>query len=155
LGLIQRMAPDDWHEIALHWDWNDGIETLDWITSQHECDRATAVFVLCAGKPGDVATRRERRGDDHGGFVRDVAARLENGFYPNAELGLQLTMRQRQAFEAELATARATGVSPWRLPDDLLTHEGKREHRPKYAVTGGRIHYQYEYWLEHLAPPKR
>jgi hypothetical protein len=155
LGLIQRMAPDDWHEIALRWDWNDGVEPLNWITSQHECDRATAVFVLCMGKPGDVAMLRERRGEDHGGFIRDVAARLEGGFYPNVELGLGLSMRQQQTFEAELATARATGVSPWRLPEDLLTHEGKRVHQPKYAVTGGRVHYQYEYWLAHVAPPKR
>ncbi len=154
LGLIQQMGPDDWHEIVLHWDWNAEVAVLDWITSQHECDRATAVFALCSGAPGEVATRRDRREDNYGGFVRALAARLEGGFYPNAELGLDLTMRQRAAFEVEIETARLTGVSPWRLPDGLLDHEGRRIHRPRYAVTDGRVRYHYEYWLEHLAPKR-
>ncbi len=152
-ALIQKMCSDDWHEIVLNWDWNAGIAELDWITTQRACDRATALFALCSGAPGQVATRHERRGDDHGGFVRDLASRIEGGFYPVADLRLGLTMRQMQAFEAELTTARSTGVSPWRIPQDLLTHEGKRPHQPKYAVTNGRAHYAYDWWLEHLAPP--
>lgn len=156
LGLIRKMRPDDWHQIARDWDWNAGISELEWITGQRTCDRATALFVLCAGAPGEVATRRVRGEEEaRGGFLRDLAARVEGGFYPNAELGLALSMRQRLAFDAELATARATGVSPWQLPDDLLTHEG-RPHQPKYAVSDGRAHYQYEWWLTHVAPkPKR
>jgi hypothetical protein len=152
-GLIRQMEPDDWHEIALHWDWDAGVAELEWITAQRACDRATAVFVLCSGAPGEVATHRGRRdSDDHGPFIRDLAARIEGGFYPNAEFGLELPMRQRLAFEAELATARATGVSPWQIPDDLITFEGRRPHQPKYAVSDGRVHYQYEWWLAHAAP---
>ena len=64
-----------------------------------------------------------------------------------AELALDLPMRQRFAFEAELATARATGVSPWQIPDALISYEGQRRHVPKYAVSNGRVHYEYEYWL--------
>jgi hypothetical protein len=154
LGLVQQMGPDDWHEIVLGWNWDWGVAEINWITSQHECDRATAVFALCAGSPGEVATGRASH--DHGWFVRDVAARLEGGFYPNAELGLDLSMRQQLAFEAELATARLTGVSPWRLPEDLVAHQGARAHQPKYAVSEGHAHYHYEYWLAHVAPqPKR
>lgn len=156
LGLIQQMSPDDWHEIALHWDWNSGTVELEWITGQRSCDRTTAMFVLCAGAPGEVATRRMRQDDaDHSGFVRELAARLEGGFYLNADFGLDLPMRQRLAFEAELEIARATGVSPWQLPTELLTYDGKRPHQPKYAVSGGQAYYHYEYWLEHIAPPKR
>ena len=155
LGLIEQMGPDDWHEIVLRWNWDWGVDELNWITAQRACDRATAVFALCAGAPGEVATRHELREDDHGWFVRDVAVRLESGFYPNAELSLDLPMRQRFAFESEMATARLTGVSPWQLPDDLVTHAGQRAHQPKYAVSDGRAHYAYEYWLQHLAPPQR
>lgn len=148
LGLIQQMAPDDWHEIALRWDWNWGVAELEWITAQRTCDRATAVFVLCSGSPGDVARRLET---EHGPFVRELAARVEGGFYPIAELGLDLPMRQRFAFEAELATARATCVSPWQIPDDLVTSEGRRKHCPKYAVSDRQAHYEYEFWLWHFA----
>lgn len=154
VGQIKQMGPDDWHEIVLRWNWDWGVAELNWITSQRACDRATAVFALCAGAPGDVATRHERREDDYGWFVRDVAARLESGFYLHAELGLDLPMRQRLAFESELAAARLTGVSPWQLPNDLVTHAGARAHQPKYTVSERRAHYAYEYWLQHLAAPQ-
>lgn len=154
LTQIQQMAPDDWHELVLRWDWDLGVAELHWITSQRDCDRATAVFALCAGAPGDVATgQRTQRGQSdwrRDGFVREVAARLENGFYPNAELGLALSMRTLIAFEEQLAIARATNESPWRLPDDLLIHPG-RAHRPRYTLSNARLHYHYDYWLAHIA----
>lgn len=152
LTLIQQMRPDDWHEIVMRWDWDHGVAELNWITSQRNCDRATAVLALCAGAPGDIASgQRARRGqaDWHrDGFVRELAARLENGFYPNAELGLALPMRTLIEFEEQLSVARATDESPWRLPDDLLIHPG-RKHRPRYTLTNGRVHFDYEYWLAH------
>ncbi|MEQ1492857.1 MAG: hypothetical protein ABL932_20115 [Terricaulis sp.] len=153
LGLIEQMSPDDWHEIALTWDWNWGTSELEWITKQRECDRATAVFVLCSGSPGDVARQRARRDEDEiAPFIRDLAARVEGGFYQNAAFGLALPMRQRLAFEAELATARATGTSPWQIPTELISYEGPRPHEPRYAVSDGRAHFAYSFWLQHLAP---
>lgn len=154
LALIQQMRPDDWHEIVMRWDWDQDVAELNWITSQRACDRATAALALCAGAPGDIASgQRARRGQAdwrRDGFVRELAARLENGFYPNAELGLALPMRTLIAFEEQLAMARATHESPWRLPDDLLIHPG-RKHQPRYTLAGGRVHYAYAYWLAHLS----
>lgn len=151
LTLIKQMAPDDWHEIALNWRWCDGVNELNWMTSQRECDRATAVYLLCFGAPGDVAANHRDEGDKHA-FVRALAARLEGGFYPNAELRLTLSQRSRRTFENELARARATSESPWQLPADLLDHTGVRHHAPRYTVCDGRIRYHYDYWLNHLAP---
>jgi hypothetical protein len=151
-GLVIQMQPDDWHEIVQHWDWDWGVEELNWITSQRECDRATAVYALCQGRPGFVATQRNAR---HGSFVRDLAARLEGGFYPNAELALGLSMRDRAACEEDLDFARLTGVSPWQLPEDLLAHPGRRPAEPKYTLRDGAVYYHYEYWLRHLAPRRR
>ncbi|MEZ5994320.1 MAG: DUF4274 domain-containing protein [Hyphomonadaceae bacterium] len=152
-ALLRQMSPDDWHEIALNWNWGDGLAPLAWITARHDCDRATAVYAMCAGAPGDVAESHRSDNRQHG-FVRDVAARLEGGFYPNAELALALGDRTRLSFAREIARARATGESPWLLPDDLLTHEGVRTHAPKYSVTNGTVHYQYDYWLAHRAPKR-
>lgn len=155
LDLIKQMAPDDWHEIALRWNWDDGVGELDWITSQPDCDRATALYVLCRGNPGYVAAnprRSEPTGRwDTSGFVLALASRLENGFYVKAELGLDLNLRARAAFTRELAAARATEVSPWQLPEDLLDHPG-RAHRPKYTLGDSGVRYHYEYWLRHIAP---
>jgi hypothetical protein len=150
LEQVQKMGPDDWHEIVLHWDWNARSDVIAWVTSQRNCDRATAVFALCAGHAGDVAARHSQC--EHDSVIRAVAARLEGGFYPNAELGLNLPLRTQAAFEGEIETARAMGVSPWQLPEGLVSHPGTRAHAPKYAVSSGRAHYHYEYWLAHVAP---
>jgi hypothetical protein len=149
LDLIKQMSPDDWHEIVLRWDWDGSVDELNWITSQRSCDRATALYALCSARPSLIATTLDR--GRHRLFIRTLAARLEGGFYPNAELGLQLSMRQRTEFEREIATARATGESPWQLTTDLVTHRG-RTHAPKYTLADGQVRYHYEHWLEHLAP---
>jgi hypothetical protein len=152
LDLIKQMSPDDWHEIVLNWNWDHGTAELDWITGRRDCDRATAIMALAAGKCGKHATHTEGAHEwKHAGFVRTLAARMENGFYPIAELKLELSMRKREVYEAELETARLTGESPWRIPEGLLDWEGVRAHRPKYAITDGRLHYHYEHWLTHVA----
>lgn len=152
LDLIAQMAPDDWHEIAWHWDWNEGVAELEWISAQRACDRATALYILCTGWPGDIAAGRSR---PHAPFIRELAARLEGGFYPNAVFSLALSVRQRLAFQQQLDMARATGLSPWRIPVGLLSHDGLRPHAPTYAVTNRRAHFHYEHWLAHRAPPLR
>ena len=152
LDLIKQMSPDDWHEIVLRWDWDLGVDELNWIASQRTCDRATAVYALCVGRPGLVATTLDQ--GRHRQFVRALAARLENGFYPNVDLGLDLSMRTRREFEQEIETARATGESPWRLTSDLVAHRG-RAHAPRYTFADGQVRYHYDYWLKYIAPPKR
>jgi hypothetical protein len=152
LEQIQQMSPDDWHEIVLRWDWDLGVDELNWITSQRECDRATAVYALCVARPGIIATTLDQ--GRHRPFVRALAARLENGFYPNVALGLSLSMRMRRDFEHEIEMARATRESPWQLTSDLITHRG-RAHAPKYTFADGQVRYHYDHWLAHVAPKKR
>lgn len=149
LDLIKQMSADDWHEIVLRWDWDAGVDEIAWITSQQSCDRATALYALCSLRPGLVATTLDQ--GRHRQFVRALAARLEGGLYPNAELSLALPTRQRLAFAQELEAARATGESPWRLEPELLTHRG-RAHAPRYTLADGELRFHYDHWLAHVAP---
>jgi len=150
ISLLAQMQPDDWHEIALSWDWRHGTAELEWLTAQRSCDRATAVYIMCKGAPGDVASHAHAP-TARDAFIRTIAARLEDGFYPSADFCLPISMRTRVAFAEQMAIARRTRVSPWVLPSDLLHHDGQR-HQPKYAITDGRLHYHYEHWLAHVAP---
>lgn len=159
LAQIKQMGPDDWHEIVLAWNWDHGVSELEWITSQPTCDRATALAAYCGGAPSRIALRWEKPAYetgrwDYGGFVRAVAARLENGFYMNAAFALPLPARTLGAYAQEIAAARSTGESPWQIPDSLLAHEGAA-HAPRYALHNGAIHYHYDYWLAHIARPSR
>ncbi len=155
LDQIKQMSSDDWHEIVTTWNWDHGVTELEWITAHPACDRATALYAYCMGEPGRIATRwhkpaYENGRWDYGGFVRAVAARLEGGFYMNAELALALPAETAARFAREIAAARATGESPWQVPDSLLHHPG-RAHAPVYALTQGEAHYHYAHWLAHIA----
>ncbi len=158
LDLIKQMGPDDWHEIVLRWNWDHGVSELEWITTRAECDRATALAAYCAGGPSRIAARHEKPAYesgrwDYGGFVRAVAARLENGFYVRADIALTLPRRTMETYEAEIAAARATRESPWQLPDGLLSHPG-RAHAPRYTLNYGAIHHHYDHWLARHAPKR-
>jgi hypothetical protein len=151
LALIQQMNPDDWHEIVRRWKWDHGYAEIEWITLQRHCDRATALYALCSLRPSRFAAHNA--GPDHKleGFVCALASRLENGFYPNAEFALDLSMRQHDAFSREIEALRATGRSPWRIPADILDHSGMRTPAPRYTIDDGRVQFHYEYWLRHVA----
>lgn len=152
LELIQQMSPDDWHEIVLRWDWDAGVEEIKWITAQQRCDRATALYALCSLRPGIVANTVDR--GRYRSFVRALAARLEGGLYPTADLSLALPTRTRIDFAQELESARSTGEPPWRLEPEHLTHPG-RAHAPKYTLADGQVRFHYDHWLAHIASGRK
>ena len=40
IAIAAQMSPDDWHEIALTWNWGHDPAVLMWIAAQPTCDRA-------------------------------------------------------------------------------------------------------------------
>jgi len=151
LQLIQQMSADDWHEIVRRWRWDHGFTEIDWITSQRHCDRATALYALCSLRPARFTSPAPAHEQKLAGFACALASRLENGFYPNAEFSLDLSLRQYATFNAELTALRATGRSPWRVPEGMLDHDGARLPAPRYTIDDGHLHFHYEYWLRHVA----
>jgi hypothetical protein len=159
LDIVMQLTPDDWHEIALHWNWDQGVEVLNWITSQPTCDRATAMIILTRANLAQVAeqsaagppTENEWR------FCWNLAQRVRAGAFTKTGLAFGVSPGEVKGMKATLAQARATGREPWLLPDSLLD-EGTRKHKPRYTYRDGRtpaIGWQYDYWLDHVAPPKR
>lgn len=150
LDLIKQMSSDDWHEIAGTWNWDMGAAELGWITSQPECDRSTAIDVMCLGNLCDVAnymTQYPSREGQVWDMVHDIAERIGAGFYRKAELvGLCFDVRQ-------IEVARATGRKPWLMPDDILVQKNARKHQPKYTMNDARVAWAYDYWLANIAPP--
>ena len=146
-----RWSPDDWHEIVLRWDWDLGVDELNWITAQRSCDRATAR--LCAvhraprphrhdARPGPASPVRSRR----------LAARLEGGFYPNAELGLELSDAHAprvRAGDRDGARHRREPVAAHRTTSSPIA---AATHAPKYTFADGQVRYHYDHWLAHVAP---
>jgi hypothetical protein len=42
LVWLEAHGPDEWHQVAIDWNWDAGVEILAWIAAQPGCDRATA-----------------------------------------------------------------------------------------------------------------
>ena len=51
IRYLLQSGPEDWHQIALHWNWDQGNAPLWWIIQQSTCDRGTALLLYWRGGP--------------------------------------------------------------------------------------------------------
>jgi hypothetical protein len=57
---LAQATPEDWHQVAWHWNWDSGVEPLRWIIRQERCDRGTALLIYWCGGPRYLAQYAER-----------------------------------------------------------------------------------------------
>src|SRR5712691_6236599 len=55
MGSVNQATPDEWHQVAWNWNWDSGVEALQWIIRQPMCDRGTALLVYWMGGPRYLA----------------------------------------------------------------------------------------------------
>lgn len=51
LNWLARQGPREWHGVAAHWNWDNGVEPLLWVLEQRECDKGTALSVFWSCDP--------------------------------------------------------------------------------------------------------
>lgn len=152
LDQVKQMSRDDWHEIALTWNWDHGCEVLAWITAQPDCDLATAVWVLFHTNAGDVAQYWDHGHHDGVAVMsREIVERIGTGFYRRADFSVG--EMKRDWVDREIARLHAKGVAPWTsVPADLFDRvSANGKHQPKYTSVDPKIVYAYDYWLQNLA----
>jgi len=52
VAWLEEADPDDWHRVALDFNWSNTPYVLDWIVRQPDCDAATALTIFWKGEPG-------------------------------------------------------------------------------------------------------
>jgi len=52
IAWLESVNPDDWHRVALDFNWDSPLYLLDWIVRQEDCDAATALTLFWKGEPG-------------------------------------------------------------------------------------------------------
>lgn len=50
---LASASPDEWHAVALGWNWDRGVGPLRWMVDQPACDGGTAQFVFWQCRPQD------------------------------------------------------------------------------------------------------
>jgi hypothetical protein len=83
-----------WHQLVLHWNWDDGVAPIAWWCSHAECDRGTALTAYWLAEPEFYARFSDREAARAAGcdtavfdLVRDIERRMQAGFYASASIG--------------------------------------------------------------------
>lgn len=119
--LATGATPEDWHRVALSWNWDQGSDPLWWMIVRPGCDKATALVVFWGAQPGhylDVADRAALPPGDADGFdlTREIRTRWMDGFYTRSELAFELEQDvgavDFAALEARFGARLAAGIPP-------------------------------------------
>ncbi len=143
IEFLQNRSPDDWHRYAWHYNWDERLDTLFWIVSQPDCDRATALLVFWKGCPTayDYETEEGPMGDDPysvAPMLRYISERFNTTGYRRAEIsydfrkdhGLNMDEYDPDDKEKYIASDRHS-----RLRDiDELIDRQKDVHDPKVQL---------------------
>ena len=93
LDYKKLRTPEEWHQFALHWNWDDGFAPLQWIIEQPLCDRGTALHIYWHASPtwfyqfdGREDVRAHNGNIDEYDFLKNIEARYLSGFYTRQEI---------------------------------------------------------------------
>jgi Domain of unknown function (DUF4274) len=88
-------GPDEWHDAADQWNWDNGVEPLTWIIRQSECDRATALLVFHLGEPHFHAEKltegRDLGNDKTYALLAEIRERWFSGKFQRSEIGFDVS----------------------------------------------------------------
>jgi len=91
LEIEALTAPEERHQLTLHWNWDDGIEPLVWIINQPDTDLGTAVHIYWSASPQywhkkqDWKSKYEKEMID---FVKNIEGKVESNFYTNKAINI-------------------------------------------------------------------
>ena len=93
IAWLERTDPDDWHRVALDFNWSEPLYLLDWIVRRAECDVATALTIFWKGEPGYWIADESRLADKPNGFsylnkhmCAYIATRISEGGYSRSKI---------------------------------------------------------------------
>lgn len=94
--LAAEATAEDWHRVALGWNWDRGSDPLWWMIVHPACDKATALTVFWGARPDyylkfagdrDAVPSVNADGFD---LAREVRTRWMDGFYTRSEFAFAL-----------------------------------------------------------------
>lgn len=93
IAWLESTNPDDWHRVALDFNWGEPLYLLDWIVQQADCDVATALTIFWKGEPGSWLEEKGSKPDRPNGFsylnkkiCAYIAERIGAGGYTRSKI---------------------------------------------------------------------
>ncbi len=152
---LGSLRPDDWHEIALRFDWDTGdLAPIVWIAARPDADRATILTILLEQDVRLFEDMRRLRPDEDPRRVNPDAALLIDliaegfaaGHYPQARFGLSHdagVLPDTRSYLSELTHPL------WSFPDRAWAPCAGALHRPDFLWdhAAGCQRLRFEDWL--------
>jgi hypothetical protein len=137
---IHQMTPDDWHQIALTWNWDSEPHILWQIANQPNCDAATAMVIFGQADPTyyfEEGTQHNERNEMRKGNLIRIAKNLSNGFYKSNRILLEGEDVRWWREGAEVISAqRLDGIN---IPTSIFATAGKLRHKPSVSSQDGAL----------------
>lgn len=143
VAWLEGHGPDDWHQVAIDWNWDAGLEVLAWIGAQPGCDKATAQSLIVMGgadyylRFSDRAALLEAEPYNIEVFdlLLPIIARWNAGEYTRSQISSYepagLVSQQRRY---QLAREAQSGTSlPFRLDESVFQPLQGREFSYRYT----------------------
>lgn len=132
IAWLRAASPDDWHRVALDYNWDEGVETLYWIVQQPDCDRATALDIFWKGQPAwylylALKEGRDEADDPTWTMLKYIAARIHARGYTRSKIAFDATPALRQDFAELSGYAEQLANPPLRPHRDMLRSARGRE----------------------------
>ena len=125
---LKARQPDDWHRVALSWNWDNPTDILMWIAAQQSCDRATAQMMFHQASPDHLLTFSSSELARASGYAHThelctlIARNWNAAHYTRSEIlsypDLE-SMGDRLFYRAEEALI-APSMRPWTIEDSIF-----------------------------------
>lgn len=140
---LTARGPDEWHQVAIDWNWDAGVDVLAWIAARPDCDRATAQSLIVNGGADfylrfpDRATLEAEHPYNLEAFdlLVPIIARWNNEGFARSEIASyepQLLEPQRLRHRAA-EVAQGEKPLPFRLDDSVFDVLTGREFKYRYV----------------------
>jgi len=143
VAWLKTHSPDDWHQVAIDWNWDAGLDVLAWIAAQPECDRATAQHLILNGGADyfvrfadrDALMKQAPYNVEPFDLLLPVITRWNAGCYHRSEIASSDPGElARKEHDYRLAEAECDGRPlPWKLDERAFQPLAGREFSYRYA----------------------
>lgn len=134
IAWLESTGPEDWHRVALDFNWDEPLYLLDWIVRQPDCDVATALTIFWRGEPECWLVEDGEDDEEPNGFsylnrkiCAFIAKRVGEGGYTRSEIAFVPDTSSRSSYLALVAAEEAMENPNFRTHPDLIRDRAGRD----------------------------
>lgn len=133
IAWLEAADPDDWHRVALDFNWSEQLFLLDWIVRQRDCDIATALTIFWQGEPSFWLDTKAKAGEPDGygdlnaALCIYIAARVADGGYGRSEIAFRPDTWTKAAYTELTSEVAALAQPAFHAHPDLIRSRDGRE----------------------------